>query len=122
MIGRIWRGVQLMQRVNDEATVAQELDPLAVAAVELDSSPGSHQAVCPALRAEQFLAAGPSGPEEHRVTSMLVVWNTSFPPGRSSRAASGTQRAGSYHKLAPHSDSARSKRPGAAGYLRRRPR
>ena len=40
MIGSIWRGVELMQRVDDEATVAQDLDPLAVAGVELYPSNG----------------------------------------------------------------------------------
>jgi hypothetical protein len=44
-----------------------------------------------------------------------VVWKTSFPPGRSSRAALGTQRAGSHHKLAPHSEMARSKLPRGSG-------
>ena len=44
-----------------------------------------------------------------------MVWNTSFPPGRSSLAASGIQRAGSHHKLAPHSEMARSKRPEGSG-------
>ena len=32
-----------------------------------------------------------------------------WPPGRRSRAASGTHRAGSHHKLAPHSEITRSK-------------
>src|SRR2546423_3566357 len=59
--------------------------------------------------------AGPSSPGEHTVTRMLVVWKTSFPPGRSSLAASGTQRAGSHHKLAPHSEMARSKLPEGSG-------
>ena len=53
--------------------------------------------------------AGPSGPGEHKVTKMLVVWKTSLPPSRSRLAASGTQRAGSHHKLAPHSEMARPK-------------
>ena len=35
MIGRIWRGEKFVQRVDDEAAVAQDLDPLAVAEVEL---------------------------------------------------------------------------------------
>jgi len=38
-----------------------------------------------------------------------------FPPGRSSLAASVTQRAASHHKLAPHSETARSKQPGGSG-------
>ena len=56
MIGSIRRGVELMQRVDDEAAVAQDVDPLAVAAVELYPAPRRCQAVCPALRVEQFLA------------------------------------------------------------------
>lgn len=59
MIGSIWRGVELMQRVDDEAAVAKDLDPLAVAAVELYPSPRSCQAVCLALWVEQLLAGGP---------------------------------------------------------------
>ena len=59
------------------------------------------------------------------MTKTLVVWKTSLPPGRSSLAASGTQRAGSHHKLAPRSEMARPKlrlelgrshiHPGSAG-------
>jgi hypothetical protein len=52
MIGSIWRGVELVQRVDDEAAVAQDLDPLTVAGVELDPSPRSCQAMCLALRVE----------------------------------------------------------------------
>jgi hypothetical protein len=59
MIGSIGRGVQLMQRVDDEAAAAQDGDPLAVAAVELYPSPRSCQAVCLSLRMEQYLADGP---------------------------------------------------------------
>jgi hypothetical protein len=44
-----------------------------------------------------------------------VVGKTSRPPARTSRAASGTRRAGSHHKLAPHSDTARSKLPDGSG-------
>ena len=49
------------------------------------------------------------------VTRMVVVWNTSFPPCSSSLAASGIQRAGSHHKLAPHSETARSKQADGSG-------
>ena len=50
MIGSIWRGVELVQRVDDEAAVAQDLDLFAVARVELYPSPWSFQVVCLALR------------------------------------------------------------------------
>ena len=113
MIGSIRRGVELMQRVDDEAAVAQDLDPLAVAAVELDPASRRCQAVCPALRVEQFLAGGPARSRGAHGDQEVAVRNTSFPPGRSSLAASGTQRAGSHHKLAPHSEMARSKLPGS---------
>jgi hypothetical protein len=52
MIGSIWRGVELMQRVDDEAAVAQDLDPLAMAEVELHPCPRRCQTICLALRAE----------------------------------------------------------------------
>jgi hypothetical protein len=59
--------------------------------------------------------AGPGGSGQHTAARTLMVWNASRPPGRSSRAASGTHRAGSHHKLAPHSDTARSKLPDGSG-------
>ena len=58
MIGGVWRGVELVQRVDDEAVAAKDLDPLAVAGVELYPAPRSGQAVCLALRVEQFAAGG----------------------------------------------------------------
>ena len=45
----------------------------------------------------------------------MLVRNTSRPPGRSSRAASAIQCAGSHHRLAPYSDSAKSKLPSGSG-------
>jgi hypothetical protein len=39
MIGGVWRGVELVQRVDDEAVAAKDLDPLAVAGVELYPAP-----------------------------------------------------------------------------------
>ncbi len=111
MIGSIWRGVQFVQRVDDEAAAAQDLDPLAVAGVELYPSRGVTRRCAWRCGWSSSCPAGPSSPGEHTVTRMLVVWKTSFPPGRSSLAASGTQRAGSHHKLAPHSEMARSKLP-----------
>src|SRR4029077_4057436 len=55
MIGGAWRGVELMQRVDEEAALAQDLDPLAVTGVEL-YPPRSGQAAGVALRVEQFAA------------------------------------------------------------------
>ena len=115
MIGSIWRGVQFVQRVDDEAAAAQDLDPLAVAGVELYPSRGVTRRCAWRCGWSSSCPAGPSSPGEHTVTRMLVVWKTSFPPGRSSLAASGTQRAGSHHKLAPHSEMARSKLPEGSG-------
>jgi hypothetical protein len=54
MIRGVRRGVELMQRVDEEAVVAQDLDPLAVTGVELYPAPQSNQAACLALRVEQF--------------------------------------------------------------------
>src|SRR5689334_25435514 len=104
-----------MQRVDEEAVVAQDLDPFAVTGVELYPAPCSGQAVGLALRAEQSAAGRSVRSGEHTVTRTVVVWNTSLPPGRSSLAASGIQRAGSHHKLAPHSEVARSKRREGSG-------
>ena len=59
VIGGVRRGVELMQRVDEEAALAQDLDPLAVTGVELYTAPCSGQAVGLALRAEQ-VAAGRS--------------------------------------------------------------
>jgi hypothetical protein len=39
MVEGVRRGVELMQRVDEEAVVAQDLDPLAVAGVELYPAP-----------------------------------------------------------------------------------
>ena len=44
-----------------------------------------------------------------------LVRKTSRPPGRSSRAASAIQRSGSHHRLAPYSDSAKSKLASGSG-------
>lgn len=38
MIGSIWWGVEFVQRVDEEAAVTEDLDPLAVAGVELDTA------------------------------------------------------------------------------------
>ena len=43
------------------------------------------------------------------------VRKTSRPPGRSSRAASGIHRCGSHHRLAPYSESAKSKLASGSG-------
>jgi hypothetical protein len=49
------------------------------------------------------------------LTSTLVVRKISRPPGRSKRAASGIQAAGSHHRLAPYSENARSKLASGSG-------
>ena len=94
MIGSIWRGVELVQRVDDEAAVAQDLDPLAVAGVELDPSPRSCQAVCLALRVGQFLAGGGGGAQGDQDGGGV---EHQFPASsQQSGEVSGTQRAGSH--------------------------
>jgi hypothetical protein len=98
-----------VQRVDGESGGAQDADPLAVAWVELHPAAGGWQVVCLALRSLQAFQRRPVVPGRHKVTRMLAVWEIRPPPGRNSRAASGTQRAGSHHKLAPHSEMARSK-------------
>src|SRR6266566_1547515 len=59
MIGSMWRSVELVQSVDEEAAAAQDLDPFAVAGVELDTALRRRQAVCLALRVTEFAAGGP---------------------------------------------------------------
>src|SRR5262249_5149478 len=115
MIGSIGRGVELVQGIDEEAAAAQDLDPLAVGGVELDTGLRRRQAVCLALRVKEFAACGPvrSGGAHGDQDGGGVEYQS--PPGRSSLAASGIQRAGSQHKLAPHSEMARSKQSEGSG-------
>jgi hypothetical protein len=62
MIRSIGRGVELVQRVDEEAAAVQDRDPVAVAGVELDPALGRGQAVCLALWAEELAAGGPVRP------------------------------------------------------------
>ena len=55
-----------------------------------------------------------SGAEQSTSSGELVM-KTSRPPGRSSRAASAIQRSGSHHRLAPYSESAKSKLASGSG-------
>jgi hypothetical protein len=108
-------GVELVQRVDDEAVAAKDLDPVAVAGAELYPARGVAGRYAWRCGWSSSRQAGPSGSGEHMVTRTVVVWNTSLPPGRSSLAASNIQRAGSHHKLAPQSEIARSKLPEGSG-------
>ena len=60
-----------------------------------------------------FLRARP--PERHPTSIRALTRNMSRPPGRSRRAASGTQRYGSAQMLAPYSEIARSKLASGSG-------
>ncbi len=65
-------------------------------------------------RASRSVATSASGAEQS-TSSGVLVRKTSRPRGRSSRAASAIQRAGSHHRLAPYSDSAKSKLASGSG-------
>ena len=69
----------------------------------------------PLVPAAASSSAYPSSSGTHRVTSTLLVRKTRRPPGRSSRAASATQRSGSHHTLAPYSLTTRSKEASGSG-------
>ena len=115
-----WLGVlgrvELVQAGDGEAVADQLRDPVAVGEVELDGV-----VVVEAQRRDLALrahaAARSFGPLGGAVsaTSTEFVRNTSWPPGRSSRAASAIQASGSHQSDAPYSLSTRSaQRPGAA--------
>ena len=53
-------------------------------------------------RSKRSPAATPSSTGMHSVIKKELVRNTSWPPGRSRRAASGTHRCGSAHRHAPY--------------------
>ena len=60
------------------------------------------------------MATSESGAEQ-RITSGELVRKTSRPPGRSRRAASAIQRSGTHQRLAPYSESAKSKLASGSG-------
>ena len=103
---------------------AQEPDPVAVAEVELDRlGVGPLEAVHAEVRAAGApapAAAPPAGAV--RIASVPLTRKTSSPPGRRSRAASGTHAYGSAQIEAPYSETARSKLASAAAPPRRSPR
>lgn len=109
-----WRGVQFVEYINGEVGAAQDLDPFAVTWVELSPVTERSQTGDIALGAQQLVSgvscrAGlAQGQQNARGNGIPIA------RGRRSHAASGTQRAGSHHRLAPHSEITRSRqRPGS---------
>ena len=104
-------GAHLDQVFDDEAVSVQQLDPLAVRRVELDRTvlgildPVRREVVC----ARGSASAGPPSAGVQAIGSAPLAKNTSRPPGRSRRCASGIHRPGSHQRLAPYSETARSK-------------
>lgn len=103
-----------MEYINGEVGAAQDLDPFAVTWVELSPVTERSQTGDIALGAQQLVSgvscrAGlAQGQQNARGNGIPIA------RGRRSHAASGTQRAGSHHRLAPHSEITRSRqRPGS---------
>ena len=112
---RALRRVELDEALDLEARSAEQVDQLAVAEVELTPSSAASEPVHTALRTQQ--RARSAGPlvGRRRASRAAVRRKTSRPPGRSSRAASGSQRSGSHQMLAPYSEKARSKLASGSG-------
>ena len=91
----------------------QHPHPLPVGQLELGRAEGGRvRFVHPEVRSQQPVAGlGRPVGKLQSVRIGLTVRKSSQPPGRSSRAASGTQPYGSHQLLAPYSDRARSKLP-----------
>ena len=112
VVAAVGRRVDLVQRLDDEPRTAQQADPVAVRRVELDPAPGPLHPVGLVVAAEQpLLRRRPRRPGTHSADRWLLVRKTRRPPGRSSRAASGSQRSGSHQAAAPCSLTTRSNRP-----------
>ena len=84
--------VQLDQVLDLEPRVPQRPEHVAVTEVELDAAVRPSAMLCIPRCARWSVSEVPSGSSSaHRITSGLLHRNTSRPPGRSSRYASGSQ-------------------------------
>ena len=115
VVGCVRWGVELVQGFDTEAEAAQEADPVAVGGVELGAAarPADVVGGC-AVRGGGWRWRRPR-PGTQSADSRLLVRNTSRPPGRSTRAASASQRSGSHHAAAPCSLTTRSNEAVASG-------
>ena len=107
---RVGRGPRLDQVLDGEAVGAEQPDPLAVGQLERDR-PRPSMPVHPEIVERQPLADVLVARAASRCVSIGEWWlNANRPPGRSSRAASGTVRYGSAKVIAPWSQKTMSKR------------